>query len=298
LNVGWAGLSAHAEAKPAKILQKGEAVENTLHDKTIFITGASRGIGREIALRCARDGAKVIITGKTAAANPKLPGTIHTVAEEVRQAGGQALAIQLDVRDEQAISAAVGQAVAHFGGVDVLVNNASAISLTPTLQTSAKRLDLMWDVNMRATFLASQACIPYLKQADNPHILALSPPLNMDAKWFAPHVAYTISKYGMSLCMLGMAQEFATQGIACNCLWPRTTIATAAIENNFPEAVLNASRHPSIVAEAAYAIFLRDSKTCSGNFFIDEELLSAEGVTDFARYAMKPGTELFNDLFL
>lgn len=273
-------------------------MQSTLHNKTIFITGASRGIGREIALRCARDGANVVITGKTAEAHPKLSGTIHTVAEEVIQAGGQALAIQLDVRDEQAISNAVAQAVAHFGGLDVLVNNASAINLTPTLLTTPKRLDLMWDVNMRATFLTSQACIPHLKMAENPHILTMSPPLNIDAKWFAPHVAYTLSKYGMSMCMLGMAQEFAADGIACNCLWPRTTIATAAIENNFPEAVLNASRHPAIVADAAHAILLRDSHSCSGNFFIDDEVLRTRGVTDFEHYAVKPGTELYKDLFL
>ena len=269
-----------------------------LRDKTIFITGASRGIGREIALRCARDGAKVVITGKTAEAHPKLSGTIHSVADEVRRAGGQALALQLDVRDEQAIAAAVVQAAAHFGGIDVLVNNASAISLTPTPQTSAKRLDLMWDVNMRATFLVSQACIPHLKQAANPHILTLSPPLSLDPKWFAPHVAYTLSKYGMSLCMLGMAREFAAEGIACNCLWPRTTIATAAIENNFPEAILRASRYPAIVADAAHAILLRPSESNSGNFYIDEEVLRAEGITDFDGYAVTPGAELYNDLFL
>ena len=273
-------------------------MENALRNKTIFITGSSRGIGREIALRCAQDGAKLVIVGKTAEAHPKLSGTIQTVAEEVRQAGGQALAIQLDVRDEQAIAVAVKQAAAHFGGIDVLVNNASAISLTPTLQTAAKRLDLMWDVNMRATFLVSQACIPYLRHAANPHILSMSPPLNMNAKWFAPHVAYTISKYGMSMCMLGMSRELANEGIACNCLWPRTTIATAAIANNFPEAVLHASRHPAIVADAARAILQRDSKTCSGNFFIDEEVLRAEGVSDFERYAVKSGEKLFDDLFL
>jgi len=269
-----------------------------LKNKTIFITGSSRGIGREIALRCARDGANVVITGKTAEAHPKLPGTIHSVAAEVVQAGGQALALQLDVRDEQAIAAAVEQAVAHFGGIDVLVNNASAINLTSTLQTPARRLDLMWDVNMRATFLTSQACIPHLKKAANPHILTLSPPLNMDAKWFAPHVAYTLSKYGMSMCMLGMAQEFAPDGIACNCLWPRTTIATAAIEFNFPEAILHASRHPAIVADAAHAILSRESKGCSGNFFIDEEVLRSGGVNDFEHYAVSPGTRLFDDLFL
>ncbi|WP_283744463.1 NAD(P)-dependent oxidoreductase [Sideroxydans sp. CL21] len=269
-----------------------------LHDKVIFITGSSRGIGREIALRCARDGARVVITGKTAEAHPKLPGTIHSVAEEAIAAGGQALAIRLDVRDEQAIHAAVEQAAVHFGGIDVLVNNASAISLTPTLQTPAKRLDLMWDVNMRATFLASQACIPHLRKAANPHILTLSPPLNFEAKWFAPHVAYSISKFGMSLCALGMAKEFAEDGIAVNCLWPRTTIATAAIEFNFPEAILRASRKPAIVADAAHAILLRDSKTFSGHFFIDDEVLRAEGVRDFEQYAVSPGEKLFSDLFL
>ena len=274
-----------------------------LRDKVIFITGSSRGIGREIALRCARDGAKVVITGKTVEAHAKLPGTIHSVAEEVLQAGGQALAIQLDVRDEQAIQAAVAQTVAQFGGIDVLVNNASAISLSGTLDTPAKKLDLMWDVNMRATFLASQACIPHLERAANPHILTLSPPLNMDAKWFAPHVAYSISKYGMSLCALGMAKEFAAngsgaKGIGVNCLWPRTTIATSAIEFNFPEAILRASRKPAIVADAAHAILLRDSRTCSGFFFIDEEVLRASGVEDFEQYAVSTGERLYNDLFL
>jgi citronellol/citronellal dehydrogenase len=275
---------------------------NDLRGKTIFITGSSRGIGREIALRCARDGAQLVITGKTIAAHAKLPGTIHTVADEVVRAGGQALAIQLDVRDEQAIRTAVEQTVERFGGIDVLVNNASAISMTPTLETTPKRLDLMWDVNMRATFLVSQACIPYLKLADNPHILTLAPPLNLDAKWFAPHLAYTISKYGMSLCTLGMAREFAAngaaKGIGVNCLWPRTTIATAAIEFNFPEAVLRASRKPAIMADAAYAILTRDSRNCTGNFFIDEDVLHEAGVGDFEQYAISPGTPLFSDLFL
>ena len=276
---------------------------NDLRGKTIFVTGSSRGIGREIALRCARDGANLVITGKTAAAHAKLPGTIFTVADEVKQAGGTALAIQLDVRDEQAIKAAVQQAVEKFGGIDVLVNNASAISLTPTLETAPRRLDLMWDVNMRATFLASQACIPHLKLAVNPHILTLSPPLNLDAKWFAPHLAYTMSKYGMSLCTLGMAREFAAdgksdKGIAVNCLWPRTTIATAAIEFNFPEAVMRASRKPAIMADAAYTILMRDRNTCSGNFFVDEDVLREAGVNDFEQYAVSPGTPLFTDLFL
>jgi len=271
---------------------------NDLRGKTILITGSSRGIGREIALRCARDGARVVITGKTVTPHAKLPGTIYTVADEVEQAGGQALAIQLDVRDELAIRAAVEQVAQHFGGIDVLVNNASAISMTPTLETTAKRLDLMWDVNMRATFLVSQACIPYLKRAANPHILTLSPPLNLDAKWFAPHLAYTISKYGMSLCTLGLAREFAADGIAVDCLWPRTTIATAAIQFNFPEAVLRASRKPAIMADAAHAILVRDSRSGSGNFFIDEDVLRAAGESDFEQYAVSPGTPLFNDLFL
>jgi len=274
-----------------------------LRDKVVFVTGSSRGIGREIALRCARDGAKVVITGKTAEPHPKLPGTIHSVAAEVEAAGGQALAIQLDVRDEQAIQSAVAQTVERFGGIDVLVNNASAISLTGTLDTTPKRLDRMWGVNMRATFLVSQACIPHLKRAANPHILNLSPPLNMDAKWFAPHLAYTISKYGMSLCALGMAREFAADGaevkaIGVNCLWPRTTIATAAIEFNFPEAMLNASRKPAIVADAAWQILTRDSRECSGNFFIDEEVLRESGMADFEQYAVMPGVELQRDLFL
>ncbi|MFA6015419.1 MAG: NAD(P)-dependent oxidoreductase [Gallionellaceae bacterium] len=271
---------------------------NNLREKTIFITGATRGIGREIALRCARDGANVVITGKTAEAHPKLSGTIHSVANEVREAGGRALAIQLDVRDEQTVASAVHQAAAYFGGIDVLINNASAISLTPTLHTPAKKLDLMWDVNMRGTFLVSQACIPHLQKSSNPHILTLSPPLNLDPKWFAPHLAYSISKYGMSLCMLGLARELAGDGIACNCLWPRTTIATAAIENNFPEAILHASRKPAIVADAAYVILQRDSKTCSGNFFIDEAVLRESGIIDFESYALQPGTPLFNDLYI
>ena len=270
----------------------------SLRDKVIFITGSSRGIGREIALRCARDGAKVVITGKTAEAHAKLPGTIHSVAAEVVQAGGQALAIQLDVREEHSIQAAVVHAVQHFGGIDVLVNNASAISMSNTPETPAKKLDLMWDVNMRATFLVSQACIPYLKQAENPHILTLSPPLNLDAKWFAPHLAYSISKYGMSLCTLGMAREFAAGGIAVNSLWPRTTIATAAIEFNFPEIILRASRKPAIVADAAYQILMRDSRSCTGQFFIDEEVLRETGVSDFGQYAVSHGMPLYNDLFI
>lgn len=270
----------------------------SLSGKTIFITGASRGIGRAIALRCAADGANVVVTGKTAEAHAKLAGTIHSVVAEVEQAGGKGLAMQLDVRDERALQAAVERAATHFGGIDALVNNASAIYLTNTLDTPARRLDLMWEVNMRATFLASQACIPYLRKSSNPHILTLSPPLSYDAKWFSPHVAYSISKFGMSLCALGMAREFARDGIAVNCLWPRTTIATAAIEFKFPEHILQASRKPEIVADAAYAIFKQNSRESTGNFFIDEDVLRQTGVTDFDQYAVTPGTRLFNDLFL
>ena len=266
----------------------------TLRDKVIFITGSTRGIGREIALRCAKDGAKVVITGKTVLPHEKLPGTIYSVAGEVVQAGGQALPVELDVRDEQAIETAVAQTVDRFGGIDVLVNNASAISLTGTLATSAKKLDLMWQVNMRATFLMSQACIPHLLKAGSPHILTLSPPLNMQAHWFAPHLAYTISKYGMSMCTLGLAQEFAT--ISVNCLWPRSTIATSAIQYNFPAEIFSASRHPAIVADAAYRILT--GGRASGNFYIDEEVLREAGVSDFGQYAVSPATPLFDDLFL
>ena len=271
---------------------------NPLNGKIIFITGATRGIGREIALRCARDGAKLVITGKSDTPHPKLPGTIHSVAAEVVAAGGQALAIQLDVRDKNAISAAVEQAVRQFGDIDILVNNASAISLTPTLETSANRLDLMWDVNMRATFLVSQACIPHLKKSTNPHILTLSPPLNLAADWFAPHLAYSMSKFGMSLCTLGMAREFSDDGIAVNSLWPRTTIATAAVKYNFPEAVWHASRKPSIVADAAYYILTGDSRQRSGQFLIDEDVLREHGITNFDQYAISAEVALMNDLFL
>jgi citronellol/citronellal dehydrogenase len=270
----------------------------TLEGKTVFITGASRGIGREIALRFARDGAKVVVTGKTAQPHPKLKGTIYSVAEEVERAGGQALALQLDVRDDAALHHAVEQAAACFGGIDVLVNNASAISLTGTLETPMKRFDLMMAINLRATFAASQACVPYLRRAVNPHILTLSPPLNLDPRWFKGHLAYTISKYGMSLCTLGMAAELAPEGIAVNSLWPKTLIATAAIEFNFPRELLARSRTPAIVADAAYAIVTKDSRRVTGNFFLDEDVLRAEGVKDFDGYAVSPGQPLFLDLFV
>jgi citronellol/citronellal dehydrogenase len=268
-----------------------------LKSKTVLITGGSRGIGRAIALRCARDGANLVIAAKTVEPHVRLPGTVHTVAAEVEAAGGRALALALDVRDEAAVQAAVEQAVARFGGIDILVNNAGAIQLSGTLETPLKRFDLMLDVNTRGTFACAQACLPYLLKAVNPHILNLSPPLSLQPKWFGPHTAYTISKYGMSMCTLGMAAEFAGRGVAVNSLWPRTTIATAAIEFNFPPEIRRASRHPEIVADAAYAIFRRDSRLHTGNFYIDEAVLRAEGVTDFEQYAVTPGTRLHTDLF-
>ncbi len=270
----------------------------SLANKVIFITGASRGIGREIALRAARDGARVAVAAKTSDPHPKLAGTIHSVAAEIEAAGGKALAIQLDVRDENAIPEAVSRTATAFGGIDILVNNASAIGLTPTTATPARRFDLMFGVNVRATFLCSQACIPHLARAANPHILNLSPPLAMKAKWFAGHLAYTMSKYGMSMCTLGMAEEFKPQGIAVNSLWPRTTIATAAVQVHFPEAILNASRHAAIMADAAHVILTSDARANTGNFYIDEEVLRREGVRDFERYAVTPGAPLFQDLFV
>jgi citronellol/citronellal dehydrogenase len=274
----------------------------SLNGKTLFITGASRGIGREIALRCARDGANIVITGKTSEPHATLPGTIHTVAAEVEAAGGKALALQLDVRDENAIASAVNETARVFGGIDILVNNASAIFLAGTAATSMKRFDLMHGVNARGTYACTQACLPHLvKSAEagrNPHVLTLSPPLNMKPHWFKQHVAYTMAKYGMSLCTLGMAEEFRAQGIAVNSLWPRTTIATVAIAVNFPEAILKASRKAAIMADAAHVIFSRDSRMASGNFYIDETVLCEAGVTDFEPYAVTPGAKLYTDLFL
>lgn len=272
----------------------------TLHGKTLFITGASRGIGKAIALRAAREGANVVVAAKTAEPHPRLPGTIYSAAAEIEAAGGRALACVVDVRDEAQIDAAVARAGETFGGIDILVNNASAIFLAGTLDTPAKRFDLMQGVNVRATYVTSRACLPWLLQSTNPHILNISPPLNLSPRWFAGHVAYTISKYGMSLCTLGMAAEFAADGIAVNSLWPKTTIATAAIEVNFPAEILRASRKPAIVADAAHAILTRDSRApgASGNFHIDEDVLRAAGVTDFGPYAVTPGVPLYPDLFL
>jgi citronellol/citronellal dehydrogenase len=269
-----------------------------LRGKTLFITGASRGIGKAIALRAAADGANVAVAAKTAEPHPKLPGTIHTAAEEVEAAGGQALAVQVDIREEGQVRAAVEKTVETFGGIDILVNNASAINLTGTLETPMKRFDLMWGVNARGTFLCSQACIPFLQKASNPHILTLSPPLNLDPKWFKGHVAYTIAKYGMSLCVLGMAEEFREDGIAVNALWPRTVIATAALAMLGGLIPPESCRRPEIVADAAHAILTRDSRSCTGNFFIDDEVLAVAGVTDLERYAVQPGGRLVPDLFL
>ncbi len=270
---------------------------SNLKNKTIFITGATRGIGREIALRFARDGANIVVTGKTTEPNPKLAGTIHSTAQEVEAAGGRALPLQLDIRDENAVAGALKTATDEFGGIDILINNASALGISGTMATPAKRYDLMNQINARGTFICSQACVPYLSRSRNPHILTLSPPLNMNQKWFKEHVAYTIAKYGMSMCTLGMSAEFAAQGIAVNSLWPRTTIATAAVEVFFPQA-LAGSRKPAIMADAAHAIVVRDSRDVTGHFFIDEDVLREQGVTDFEQYALTPGAKLNSDIFL
>lgn len=274
----------------------------TLAGKKIFVTGGSRGIGLAIAIRAAKDGAMIAIAAKTNEPNPKLPGTIHTAASEITAAGGKALAIQCDLRDENQISAAVDQAAKEFGGIDILINNASAINLTPTLQTPAKRFDLMFDVNVRGTFLTSQAVLPYLQESAkagrNPHILTLSPPLSMKAKWFRNHVAYTMAKYGMSMCVLGMAEEFKREKIAVNALWPRTAIDTAALAM-IPGVDTAACRTPEILADAAYIILNRDSASCSGNFFVDDEVLASEGITDLEKYSVVPGTtDFLLDFFL
>ena len=270
---------------------------NTLSGKTLFITGASRGIGRAIALRAARDGANIAIASKSAVANPKLPGTIHSVAAEVEAAGGRALALKCDIREEDEVRASVAAAVDMFGGIDILVNNASAIWLRPTLETPMKRYDLMQQVNARGSFLCAQACLPYLLQAPNPHILSLAPPLNLDPRWWAPHTAYTLAKMGMSFVTLGLAAEFGPQGVAVNALWPRTVIATDAI-NMIPGVEAAQCRRPEIVADAAHAILVRPSDGFHGHFLIDDDVLFAHGTTDFAQYAIEPGQRLLPDLFL
>ena len=274
----------------------------SLAGKRIFITGGSRGIGLAIALKAARDGASIAIAAKTAEVNPKLPGTIYSAAAEIEAAGGVALPIQCDLRDEAQIEAAIAQAAAEFGGIDILINNASAINLTKTEATPAKRFDLMFDVNVRGTFLTSQAAIPHLRESAkagrNPHILTLSPPLSMKAKWFQHHVAYTMAKYGMSMCVLGMSEEFRKEGIAVNALWPRTAIDTAALQM-IPGVDTAACRTPEILADAAYIVLNRESKGCTGNFFVDDELLASEGITDLEKYSVVPGTKDFLlDFFL
>lgn len=269
--------------------------------KTVFITGASRGIGHAIGLRLAREGANIVVAAKTAEPHPKLPGTIYTAAEDMERAGGKALPIVLDVRDETAVRAAVQRAVDAFGGIDILVNNASAIQLTDTLHTDMKRYDLMHQINTRGTFVTSQACLPHLLKAENPHVLNLSPPLNMETRWFQNHVAYTMAKFGMSMCVLGMAGEFRGK-VAFNALWPRTAIATAAVEFALGgDQMMRHSRTPEIMADAAAIVFQKDAKTFTGNFLIDDEVLAAEGITDLEKYKVTPGMkdeELVRDFFV
>ena len=270
----------------------------TLAGKTLFVTGASRGIGLAIARRAAADGANVAIAAKTDAPHPKLPGTIHTAAAEIEAAGGRALPLVCDIRAEEQVEAAVAKTVETFGGLDVLVNNASAISLTGTLETPMKRFDLMHAVNVRGTFLCSQKCLPHLLRAENPHILNLAPPLNLDPKWFANHLAYTMAKYGMSMCVLGMAAEYRDRGVAVNALWPRTAIATAAIAMIGGESMLAHARKPEILADAAHWILTRPARETTGNFFLDDEVLARAGVVDLERYAVQPGADLVTDFFL
>jgi citronellol/citronellal dehydrogenase len=271
----------------------------SLQGKTLFISGASRGIGLAIAKKIAADGANVAIAAKTTEPHPKLPGTIYTAAEEIEAVGGQALPLVCDIRFEDQVQAAVDATVERFGGIDICINNASAISPTPTLATEMKRYDLMNNINTRGTFLVSKCCIPALKSSANPHILNLAPPLDMDPKWFAPHLAYTMAKFGMSLCTLGMSAEFAADGIAVNSLWPLTAIDTAAVRNVLGgDAVARGSRTPDIMADSAYEILSRPSRECTGNFFIDEVLLRDAGVTDFSAYAVDPAHDLFRDFFV
>ncbi|RMF07449.1 MAG: NAD(P)-dependent oxidoreductase [Alphaproteobacteria bacterium] len=272
---------------------------STLKGKVLFITGASRGIGLAIAKRAARDGARVAIAAKTAKPHPKLEGTIYTAADEIRDAGGEALPLVVDIRNEDAVAEAIAKTVETWGGLDILINNASAISLTRTEDTDMKRYDLMHSINTRGTFVCSKLAIPHLRKAENPHILNLSPPLDMDAKWFAPHVAYTMAKYGMSMCVLGMAEEFRKDGIAVNALWPRTAIATAAVRNLLGgEQAIKGSRKPEIVADAAYEILTKPSREFTGNFCVDDEVLAAAGVTDLDKYAVDPAAPLIADFFV
>ena len=270
-----------------------------LKGKTMFISGGSRGIGLAIAKRAAQDGANIIIAAKTAEPHPKLPGTIYSAAEEIEEAGGKALPVVCDIRDDKAVKAAVAAGVEKFGGIDLCVNNASAISLTPTLQTPMRRFDLMHQINTRGTFLVSQTCLPHLLESDNPHILNLSPPLNMLEKWFKNHVAYTMAKFGMSMCVLGMAGEFREKGVAVNALWPRTVIATAAVKNLLGgDKMIKRSRKPEIMADAAHFILTQPSREFTGNFCIDDEVMERAGVTDLAPYAVDASSELMADFFV
>ena len=272
---------------------------SSLAGKTLFITGASRGIGLAIALRAARDGANIAIVAKTDHPHPKLPGTVHTAAAEIQAAGGRALACICDIRFEDRVDEAVEKTLEEFGGIDILVNNASAIHLAGTVETPMKRYDLMHAINARGTYLCSQKCIPHLLKASNPHILNLAPPFNLQEKWFAPHVAYTMAKYGMSMCTLGMAGELRGQGIAVNALWPATGIATAAVQNLLGGSeMMKRSRKPEIMGDAAHAILVRPSRECTGNFYMDDAVLAEEGVTDLEHYAVTPGLELRPDLFV
>lgn len=270
---------------------------STLTGKTLFITGGSRGIGLEIARRAARDGAQIVIAAKTTDPHPKLEGTIFTAAEVIEAAGGKCLPVACDIRDEGQVAMAVERAVQHFGGIDILLNNASAINLTNVQSTTLKKFDLMMDINLRGSFAVSQACIPHLRKASNPHILTLSPPLNLNPKWFGNHAAYTISKYSMSMCALGLSQELRREGIAVNCLWPRTAILTAAL-NNIPGMDKKHTRGPEIMADAAHCILTSEAKKHSGNFYIDEDVLRRAGETNFDKYALAPGEALISDLFL
>lgn len=271
----------------------------SFQNKTVIITGASRGIGKAIGLKLAAEGANIVIASKSIEENPKLGGTIFSAAAEMEAGGGKALAVQCDIRFEDQIDNVVKQTVAKFGGIDILVNNASAINLTPTEHTEPKRFDLMYDINVRGTFMMSRACIPYLKKGTNAHILNLSPPINMDLKWFSKHLAYTISKYDMSMIALGLSAELKKYNVAANALWPRTTIATAAVNNLLGgEALMKMSRTVDIIADAAYYILSKSSSECTGNTFIDEEVLAKEGITDLSKYAVTPGGQLFNDLFV
>ncbi len=269
-----------------------------LKGKTLFITGASRGIGLAIGIRAARDGANIVIAAKTAEPHAKLPGTIHTAAAEIEEAGGQALPVVCDIRDDQVVADAVAAAAQQFGGIDIVVKNASAIALLDTEHVSMARFDLMHQVNARGTFLVSKTCLPWLQKSDNPHILALAPPLDMKEKWFAPHVAYSMAKYGMSLCVLGMAGEFREHGIAVNALWPRTTIATAAVSMLGGDELLMHSRKPEIMADAAYVILTKPSREFTGNFCIDDTVIEGEGVSDLSAYAVNPDVPLAPDFFV